>query len=334
MAIPTTYEFTHYLAAKKSVDDRALNRHVWQSLAQAMPQAASDGPVRVLEIGAGIGIMVERLVEWGLLCQAMYTAIDADPETIAESRQRLPAWMAEQGFDVRQETSTRHRFRRSGQEIVVETEAIDLQRLVGRSHGRRTWDLVIAHAVLDLLDIPTTLPSLLALLRPGGLCYFTIAFDGGTILQPTIDPALDVQIETLYHQTMDLRRIAGHLSGDSCTGRHLFGHLRAAGVEILDAGSSDWVIFAGPRGYPGDEAYFLHFIIHTIGTALHGHLALDPVRLTHWIAQRHAQIEAGTLVYIAHQLDFLGRVPAALGGAERGGRRRSRHRSAGSPGCR
>ena len=28
-----------------------------------------------------------------------------------------------------------------------------------------------------------------------------------------------------------------------------------------------------------------------------------------WIAQRHAQIEAGSLVYIAHQLDFLGRVP-------------------------
>ena len=103
---------------------------------------------------------------------------------------------------------------------------------------------------------PTTLPGLVSLLRPGGLCYFTIAFDGATILQPVIDPVLDVQIETLYHQTMDLRRIAGQRSGDSCTGRHLFGHLRAAGVEILDAGSSDWVIFAGPQGYPSDEAYF------------------------------------------------------------------------------
>jgi len=41
-------------------------------------------------------------------------------------------------------------------------------------------------------------------------------------------------------------------------------------VDILDAGSSDWVIFAGPQGYPSDEAYFLHFIIHTIGTACEG----------------------------------------------------------------
>jgi SAM-dependent methyltransferase len=309
MAIPLTYDFNRYLVAKKSVDDRALNRHVWHSLAQAVSQEAADGPVRVLEIGAGIGTMVERLVKWDLLRRATYTAIDADPETIAESRRRLPAWMAKRGFNVRQETATQQRFWGNGQEIVVETEAIDLQCLIDRSYGRRTWDLVIAHAVLDLLDIPTTLPSLVALLRPSGLCYFTIAFDGATILQPAIDPVLDAQIETLYHQTMDLRRIGGHLSGNSRTGRHLFGHLRATGVEILDAGSSDWVIFAGPQGYPCDEAYFLHFIIHTIGAALEGHPELDLARLTHWLTQRHAQIEAGALVYIAHQLDFLGRVP-------------------------
>jgi SAM-dependent methyltransferase len=312
MAIPTIYEFTRYLAAKKSVDDRALNRHVWDSLAQAMSRVASDRPAQVLEIGAGIGTMVERVVEWGLLRQATYTAIDADPETIIESRQRLPRWMAAHGLNMRQETATQQRFWRDGQDIVVETEAIDLQCLVRRCQGHGAWDLVIAHAVLDLLHLPTTLPSLLALLRPGGMCYFTIAFDGATILQPAIDSALDGQIEQLYHRTIDVGQIAGHLSGDSCTGRHLFGHLRAAGVEILDAGSSDWVVFASSSGYPSDEAYFLHFIIHTIATALQGHPELDPVALADWIAQRHAQIEAGSLVYMAHQLDFLGRVPATF----------------------
>jgi SAM-dependent methyltransferase len=308
MASPTTYRFTRFLAAKKSVDDRALNRHVWQCLTQALPQAA-DEPVRVVEIGAGIGTMVERLVEWGLLRQATYTAIDADPETIAESRRRLPAWMAERGFDAREDALARQGFWRNGHQIVVETEAIDLQGFVGHTQARRTWDLLIAHAVLDLLDIPTALPSLLALLRPGGLFYFTIVFDGDTILQPEIDPALDAQIEALYHQTMDQRRLAGQLAGESRTGRHLFSHLRAVGADILAAGSSDWIIFAGPHGYPDDETYFLHFIIHTIGTALHGHPSLDPDRLAGWIAQRHAQIEQGTLVYIAHQLDFLGRAP-------------------------
>jgi len=309
MAIPTTYSFTRYLAAKKSVDDRALNRHVWHSLVQTMPQVASGGAVQVLEIGAGIGTMVERLVEWGLLSQATYTAIDADLEMIAESRRRLPVWMAEHGFNVREDTSPRQRFWRDGRDIVVETEAIDLQHFVERTQGRRAWDLLIAHAVLDLLDIPATLPSLLALLRPGGLLYCSMIFDGATILQPEIDPELDVQVEALYHQTMDQRRIAGHLSGDSRSGRHVFAHLRALEADILAAGSSDWIIFAGPQGYPGDAAYFLHFIIQTIGTALRGHPQLDPGRLTPWIAQRQAQIEAGSLVYIAHQLDVLARAP-------------------------
>src|SRR5215475_4393893 len=119
MAIPSTYQFTRYLAAKKSVDDRSLNRHVWDSLVQALPQGAAVGPVQVVEIGAGIGTMVERLVEWGLLRHATYTAIDVDPEAIAESRRRLPAWMVEHGFKTWQETALQQRFRRQGQEIVV-----------------------------------------------------------------------------------------------------------------------------------------------------------------------------------------------------------------------
>jgi SAM-dependent methyltransferase len=308
MAMPTTYSFTRYLAAKKSVDDHALNQHVWRRLTQALPQGISIAPVRVLEIGAGIGTMVERLVEWGLLQHATYTAIDADPQTIRESRQRLPEWMIRRGFALLEETPRRQLFQRHAQQIVVETETIDLQRFVSHTQGRRSWDLLIAHAVLDLLDLPTTLPSLLSLLRPGGLCYFTLTFDGATILQPEIDPALDTHIETLYHQTMDQRRIDGQPAGDSRSGRHLFGHLRAVGMELLDAGSSDWVIFAGPDGYAGDEAYFLHCIVHTMEMALQGHPRLDAGRFGHWIAERHAQIEQGSLVYIAHQLDFLGRV--------------------------
>jgi len=75
----------------------------------------------------------------------------------------------------------------------------------------------------------------------------------------------------------------------------------------------DWVVFAGANGYPADEAYFLHDIIHTIGTALAGNPQLDAELLSTWVAQRHAQIEQGTLVYIAHQLDVLGRVPVPMG---------------------
>jgi hypothetical protein len=239
-----------------------------------------------------------------------YTAIDADPEAIVACCRHLPAWMSARGFDVVDETPRRWRFRRDGSDVTVEAETIEVQQFIVRTGGSRLWDVIIAHAVLDLLDLSSTLPGLVSLLRPGGVCYFTIAFDGATIFEPVLDPVLDAQIERLYHRTLDLRRVAGAPAGDSRTGRHLFEHLRAAGIDILDAGSSDWVVFAGSQGYPDDEAYFLHYIIHTIDLALRGHSDLDPVGFDAWVARRHAQIEAGSLVYIAHQLDFLGCLPA------------------------
>jgi SAM-dependent methyltransferase len=310
MAIPADYSFVRYLAAKHSVDDRALNRRVWQSLAHDLSAANFAPPVKVLEVGAGIGTMVERVFEWALLKEAVYTAIDAEPGNVAEAQVRLPRWAARQGFTVWRVSPAQLQFRQAERNITVELETIDVHEFAARERERRTWDVLIAHAFLDLLDIPRVLPALLPLLRPGGLVYFTLTFDGATVLQPEIDPELEARIEALYHQTMDERITAGRPSGDSRSGRHLFGHLRDAGVELLDAGSSDWVVFAGPGGYPADEAYFLHFIVHTIQTALQGHPDLDAARFADWIEQRHQQIERGELVYIAHQLDLLGRIPA------------------------
>ncbi|MCB9421631.1 MAG: methyltransferase [Ardenticatenaceae bacterium] len=277
----TDYSFVRYLSAKKTVDDRALNQHVWRAMAEALPERA-----RILEIGAGIGTMVERFAKNGLLDGAVYTAVDNQPDNIITARQRL-----------------QHLNKN------VHLETIDLFDFIRREQGKQTWDLLIAHAFLDLMDIPATLPPLFSLIEPGGHFYFTINFDGATIFQPTIDPILDDQIEQLYHRTMDERITDGKLSGDSRSGRHLFHQLRQAGGEILAAGSSDWVVFAETDGYPADEAYFLQFIIHTMQQALNGHPGLGTAQFADWIRQRQQQIERGDLVYIAHQIDFLGRVP-------------------------
>lgn len=276
-----TYEFTRYLAAKKTVDDRALNKDVWRQLLRLIP----DQP-DVLEIGAGIGTMVERLAAEGAVRNGRYTALDNQPANIAAARSRLSQLPPE---------------------LSLTLEAVDVFDFAAREQGKQSWDVLIAHAFLDLLDIPTALPILLSLLKPGGLCYFTLNFDGVSSLEPTIEPAFDALIEQLYHQTMDERVVNGRSSGDSHTGRHLFTQLRQNNIDILAAGSSDWVVFAGKEGYPADEAYFLYFILRFIDQALQGHAQLDTAQFDAWIAQRRAQIETGELVYIAHQIDFLGR---------------------------
>lgn len=284
-----TYSFPRYLAAKKTVDDRALNGRVWQAMATSVRQRPfSPHPVRILEVGAGIGTMVERLWHAGLLAHADTTAIDVMPDNVAAAQQRLRPIAAERPLTL---------------------AAIDMFDFIAREQGRHTWDLLIAHAVLDLLDVPAALPQLFSLLAPNGRFYFTLNFDGATIFEPTIEPAFDGLVEQLYHRTMDERVTNGRPSGDSRCGRHLFHQLRAAGATIEAAGSSDWVVFAGEDGYAADEAYFLHFIVHTVDQALAGHPELDATRFADWIAQRHAQIERGELVYIAHQLDFFGSGP-------------------------
>ncbi len=84
---PSDYTFTRYLAAKKSVDDRALNEHVYQAMIEALPPS----PISILEIGAGIGTMVERLHERQAFANdVIYTAIDTELNNIQEA-QRAPA---------------------------------------------------------------------------------------------------------------------------------------------------------------------------------------------------------------------------------------------------
>lgn len=340
---PDPYDsFQRYLAAKVTVDDRALNRHVWARLAAALPAPEALGrPLRVLEVGAGIGTMVERFLAWLPPRDIAYTALDARPENIAEAQRRLPAWAAARGFAVAADLAQRTglsgieasagqlpdardrltlkgaiaqpRLQQEGQREVLGRRAeirwiaADLFDFARKPQAE--YDLLIAHAFLDLMDVPSTLPRLFGLLEPGGLFYFTIVFDGVTTFEPTIDPAFDALVEAVYHRTMDERITAGNPSGDSRAGRHLFGHLAAAGATVLAAGASDWVVHPVAGGYPADEAYFLHFIVNTVATALAGHPELAAARFADWISLRHAQVESGELVYVAHQLDFLGQWP-------------------------
>jgi hypothetical protein len=308
MSEPLSYSFQRYLSAKKSVDDRALNRQVQETLMERL-LSHSQQNLQILEIGAGIGTMLERLLSWGLPGQMEYTGIDAQNENIAAAWDRLPNWAATQGLQLSGPPAGPVLLRRSNQQVLVRFESADLFEFAGRAAGQQQWDLQIAHAFLDLMDIPSTLPDLFGMIRPSGLFYYTINFDGVTSFEPTIEPELDALVERLYHRTMDERITNGRPSGDSQAGRHLFTYLQATGASLLAAGASDWVVFPQVGKYPQDEAYFLHFIIATLQTALSGHPDLDREQFERWIAVRHSQIERGELIYITHQLDFVGQPP-------------------------
>lgn len=287
------YSFQRYLLSKQTVDDRALNKDVVDALRVHLPPE----PVSVIEVGAGIGTMLKRLVEWNVLCAGEYAMVDEQDENIHYAREWIPQWAMETGLSVERIERDQLRICDQNRDIRIRLECADVFDFIRKN--KSPADVLIANAFLDLLPLPESLHGLLSLTK--SLAWLTINFDGMSTLQPVINRALDTQIERLYHATMDTRSTGG----DSHTGRKLFEHLRCMNAEILAAGASDWVVYAQDGKYQADERYFLQFILHFFENSLKGCSELNADVFEHWLAKRHEQIESGELVYIAHQTDFL-----------------------------
>ncbi len=288
-----TGTFQDYLLAKQSVDDRALNKDVLAALKAHLPPA----PVSIVEVGAGIGTMLVRLLRWEILSDAEYLLIDEMAENVAFGMAFVAKWAQENGFSVLSVGADTLHLSNPSHSITAKFIHADMFDFI--SSRPSPADLLIAHAVLDLLPLPESLPGLFSLTKD--LAWLTINFDGASILKPAIHPVLDRRIERLYHETMD-RRPGG---GDSQSGRNLFAYLDHVGADILEAGSSDWVVYPRRGKYTADEAAFLEYILRFFEESLTAQPDLDAKKFSRWLHTRRDQIAQGELVYIAHQLDFL-----------------------------
>ena len=298
---PTQSAFCpRYLAAKKAIDDRALNHHVWESLRLALAQTAGSEPLKIIEIGAGIGTMLERVVERGLLTgPAVYVASDSDPSQLRAARQELSQWAQKRGHVLSWSGEHQGRLRTAGADVSIVLDPASAEELADRSDTLGAFDLLIAHAVLDLVDFPALLPRLLPRLKANGLTYLTCNFDGDTLFLPEWDG--EQEILRQYHASMDAR-----IAGASHTGRRLLTFLQRPGLELLAAGSSDWVIHPRNAGYTMEETFFLNALIETIEREL-AKKSSPPSNLVTWARLRYRQVAAGELSFLARHLDLLAR---------------------------
>ena len=288
------YTAVRYLKAKAVVDDDALNARVYDALAQGISDMGGR-PIRVIELGAGVGSTFRRLFERGLLSSGEYTMVDLDSESLEEASRVVDGAVG----------SGRH------ENLSVDFVVADaVAYLQGEAGAGRLADVIIAQALVDLLNVPEFLEAAANALRPGGLLYLPITFDGETVFEPTANAVLNARVIDNYHRAMDDRRTPNGLPTGGCkAGRALFSEIPQAGLEIAAAGSSDWVVYPQDGGYPGDVAYFLHHIINFVWETLSENAVVFSAGLEEWVAGRHRQVELGELVYIAHQLDVLARKP-------------------------
>jgi hypothetical protein len=299
-----------YLSSKKSVDDRSLNRRVWEAMAARLTAEPHDRPFSIVEIAAGIGTMVQRMGDWDLVRRADITLVEPNCAYLAESRRRIGPWARARGYRLAWNTEPSAPLQFTDRLLELTLVPADLSTFLAQTTPAQTWDLVMAHAFLDLADLSGGLPGLCRLAKPGGLLYFSINYDGESLFLPEFDPPFERRLLALYNQSMDRRLSRGRSTGGSRTGRRLFGALKAAGAELLSAGSSDWVVFATGQAYLDDEAFFLEFILATVWAELNGHPELDAGRLQKWYERRRAQIAAGELIFMAKNMDFLAQRPA------------------------
>jgi len=301
---PDAYSYPRYLDAKRTVDARALNRRVWTRFVERLSDRSS--PLEVLEVGGGVGATVQRIVEAleGVSPGRLrYTFVDIEPENVDTARDRLHEWAERRGYTVSK--GAQQTWTDGPMEVSVRFVTDDLFD-VASTHAPGTFDALVAQAVFDLLDVPAALRALRPLLRPEGLWYLPIHFDGVTAFEPSLDSSLDARIECLYHESMNAPD--DDAAGRHC-GRRLLTQLPDAGLPLLDAGSSDWIVLPRDGEYPGDEAYFLHHILHFVEAELAGHPDLDASAFADWLQTRRRQIHEGALIYVAHQLDVLAQSP-------------------------
>ncbi len=296
-------DFQRYLEAKRTIDDRALNRRVFDRFTEGL--ASREAPARIVELGAGIGTMIARLAAWDALPERVsYRAVDRDRENVAYAREKLPGWLEQAGFAVEWTDPARPGDRtlvaRSTEtRLDVSLEVADAFEITD------TADAVIAAAFLDVVALEDAIEVIDRLLDSRGLLYAPITFDGGTTFAPA--HPLDDRIERCYHRHMDELRAPG----GSLTGRELLVSLPDRGWTIEAAGGADWVVRPIDDGYPDGERAFVDHILETIDEAI---AELDPHDLStaereRWLDRRRGELDRGELVYVAHNLDVLARPP-------------------------
>lgn len=91
-------DYVKYLHAKRTVDDRAMNSLVLNTLEQHVQGALSSprDKLRIVEVGAGIGAMVMRFLARENIFNGyeavVYTAIDVKTEVLVSARETLREW--------------------------------------------------------------------------------------------------------------------------------------------------------------------------------------------------------------------------------------------------
>ncbi|MBN1835183.1 MAG: class I SAM-dependent methyltransferase [Spirochaetales bacterium] len=318
-------DFDAYLEAKIEVDDRSLHPRLFSAVCGRIRSLESP---RILDVGTGTGAMLRRLLGRAVGERGELVGLDPEGRSLTVASRRIARELETRGHRVEVGPRT-DKIGFTGSAAVLSAGALGVRLVCGglledglsaRPGGRR-FDVVTAHAFLDLLPIEAALRAIRGLLRPGGWLYATINYDGLTALLPPYgDPEFERRLLECYDRSMEKRLAGGKSTGGRFSGRRLCRTLPGCGYAIRDVGPSDWMVFPGPRGHSRGRRTFLRTLLAFIAGEGLGATGLEPERLDpasvrRWYAQRLEAVDGGKLALMTHQLDVLAQADRA--GADR-----------------
>ena len=300
-------DFQAYLEAKAPIDAASLNPDLFGRFRRRLD---ADSAPRLLDLGTGTGAMLRRVLALSSAGVMELAGLDSDARSLEQASRRIAELLHAQGCRVREEPEA------AGWRLEAESGARRVRVRLGRGDlldpgtpalfSGPAFGFVTAHAFLDLLPLECGLGAIRPLLAPGGLLYATLNYDGSTLLlPPDRDPAFEQALLAAYHHSMETRRVGGEPTGGAFSGRRLQAALERGGFRVLGAGSSDWNVFPeGGRHAPG-PALFLEALLGMIAREGLRAPDIDARDLEAWWRRRTAEVQAGRLGLVAHNLDLL-----------------------------
>ncbi|MCD6681225.1 MAG: class I SAM-dependent methyltransferase [Burkholderiaceae bacterium] len=310
-------DFADFLDAKFDLDERSLAADVRRDCFDAIAQRDR---LRCLDIGSGTGAMPLRLLDGCTGVRSIdIVALDRDERLLARARRKLAAYLQQRGFDRLHGNEDRLEARDAHRRIGLHFRCCDVARFEPRAGER--YDLVTAHAFMDLVPMRPLLARIADWLAPGGLFYATLNYDGQTTLFPSYaDEAFEAALLRRYDQSMEERRVGDQPTGGAWSGRRLHARLSEAGFDVLAWGSSDWNLVPRRGQLRGSDEVVLAVLLGALKRENEAHC--DARRLDAWHRDRCLQLGAGRLGAIVHQIDVLAvrlPTPPTIAGREASG---------------
>jgi SAM-dependent methyltransferase len=272
-----------WLAARRPYDEAALDRVAVEGLRARAAEQPGGRPLVVVDLGSGTGAAIGRVRRWLAPREIVAYAVDRDADLLARAMARDEC------------------------RPVVPVVGDLLDRLDGRGGPRDgTVDLVVGHALADLLPLDRLADRVAALARPGGLVHLALAYDGLTEISPVGDVDRERAVITAFHRHMDRARVEAPDYGGSTAGRRLGPALASAGLEIVRDAPSVWEV----RAIDGcDAVRVLSRLIRFVVEAAREIGGIPDNALTNWERDRLASLDARTLSIRVGHRDVLARAP-------------------------